>query len=210
MTQSRAIATRQSIIDAAVSLFLQRGYGDTTLSDITKTAGVTTGAFYHHFDSKQAVADGITAQGWPKAVEILERTLHAPSPGLENVITMTFALSALLQRDPVARVANQLNQAFGEFNQAGRDQFQQRASTFIAKIADVLGSADLDPAVTPEQVGNLVWINIHGCYLLSDALGGDVFARLALSWKVMLDSIAPPDERHYFELFVKRIAAQYD
>lgn len=45
MAQSRAEATRQRIIDAAVILFAENGYADTGLNDITAAAKVTTGAF---------------------------------------------------------------------------------------------------------------------------------------------------------------------
>ena len=138
MAQSRALATRQGIIDAAVDLFAAHGYGETSLTDITKTAKVTAGAFYYHFASKQAVADAIIEQGWPKAVEILTRTLDSRGPGLEKVITMTFEISALLDRDRVASVSNKLNQAFGELSVAGREGYRRRAETFITRVADVL------------------------------------------------------------------------
>ena len=73
MAQSRAEATRQRIIDAAVILFAENGYADTGLNDITAAAKVTTGAFYYHFASKESVANAIIREGWPKAVEVLER-----------------------------------------------------------------------------------------------------------------------------------------
>lgn len=209
MPQSRALATRQGIIDAAVDLFAAHGYGETSLTDITKTAKVTAGAFYYHFASKQAVADAIIEQGWPKAVEILTRTLDSRGPGLEKVITMTFEISALLDRDRVASVSNKLNQAFGELSVAGREGYRRRAETFITRVADVLQRSDLRNDITPEQVGSLVWINLHGCNLLSDALGDSVFTRLGLSWQVMLASVAPEESQHYFAQFLKRTLAEY-
>ena len=47
--------TRQRILDAALELFAQRGFTATSVQDIVERAGLTKGAFYHHFDSKQAV-----------------------------------------------------------------------------------------------------------------------------------------------------------
>ena len=45
--------TRQALIDSALALFGQKGYAVTSVQEITEAAGVTKGAFYHHFESKQ-------------------------------------------------------------------------------------------------------------------------------------------------------------
>lgn len=209
MPQERALATRQTIIDAAVDLFAANGYAETSLADITKRAAVTTGAFYYHFESKKSVADAIIEQGWPKAVRILDQTLNSRSPGLEKVISMTFEISSLLEHDPVARVSNTLNQAFGELSAEGRAGYRARARTFTARVADCLQSSDLRDDITPEEVGSLVWINLHGSVLLADAMGDSVFSRLGLSWKVMLASVAPEESRDYFAHFLKRVLSQY-
>jgi TetR/AcrR family transcriptional regulator, cholesterol catabolism regulator len=47
--------TREAIIAAAVTLFAERGFAATSVQDIVAQAGVTKGAFYHHFDSKNSV-----------------------------------------------------------------------------------------------------------------------------------------------------------
>ncbi len=57
--QARAEATRKKIIDTAVELFIDLGYGETGLAEILQRADVTKGAFYYHFDSKEAVAAAI-------------------------------------------------------------------------------------------------------------------------------------------------------
>jgi TetR/AcrR family transcriptional repressor of nem operon len=47
---------RQKLLDAALSLIRTRGYEATTVDDLCTTAGVTKGAFFHHFDSKESLA----------------------------------------------------------------------------------------------------------------------------------------------------------
>jgi TetR/AcrR family transcriptional repressor of nem operon len=44
---------RIRILEAAVSLIRTKGYGATTVDDLCEAAGVTKGAFFHHFKSKQ-------------------------------------------------------------------------------------------------------------------------------------------------------------
>ncbi len=58
MTQpatSKGEATRQHILEAALAAFRDRGFTNTTMRDIAKGAGMSLGAAYHYFDSKDAI-----------------------------------------------------------------------------------------------------------------------------------------------------------
>ena len=45
--------TRAAIVKAGLKLFGSRGYHGTSVGDVAKAAGITKGAFYHHFQSKE-------------------------------------------------------------------------------------------------------------------------------------------------------------
>ena len=53
--QQRSEETRHRILEAATHLFSKTGYDATGVAEICQTAGVSKGAFYHHFPTKQAV-----------------------------------------------------------------------------------------------------------------------------------------------------------
>ena len=53
--QHRSEETRNKIIEAANQLFSKTGYDATGVAEICQAAGVSKGAFYHHFPTKQAV-----------------------------------------------------------------------------------------------------------------------------------------------------------
>ncbi len=48
--------TRQKLLGAAISLIRAQGYAATSVDDICRAAGVTKGAFFHHFASKERLA----------------------------------------------------------------------------------------------------------------------------------------------------------
>jgi len=60
-TQSEA-QRRKQILDAARSVFGDKGYESATISDIVKRAGVAQGTFYLYFDSKKAVVVDLAQQ----------------------------------------------------------------------------------------------------------------------------------------------------
>lgn len=52
--------TVQKILDVSLKLFLEKGYEETTVLDIVNNlGGLTRGAFYHHFKSKEEVLDAL-------------------------------------------------------------------------------------------------------------------------------------------------------
>jgi AcrR family transcriptional regulator len=53
--QQRSEETRKAIIEAAEELFTQQGYTSAGVAEICDAAGVSKGAFYHHFATKQAI-----------------------------------------------------------------------------------------------------------------------------------------------------------
>src|SRR5438045_891072 len=55
-TSPRGRDTRHEILSVAKQLFSEFGYHHTGLSDIQAATGLTKGAFYHHFRSKEELA----------------------------------------------------------------------------------------------------------------------------------------------------------
>ena len=55
MMQQRSEETHNHLLEAATHLFSKTGYDATGVAEICQAAGVSKGAFYHHFPTKQAV-----------------------------------------------------------------------------------------------------------------------------------------------------------
>lgn len=53
--QTRSIETKARILKAAQELFSRSGYESASVAQICEKAGISKGAFYHHFSSKQSV-----------------------------------------------------------------------------------------------------------------------------------------------------------
>jgi AcrR family transcriptional regulator len=53
--EKKSEATRTRILDAALALFRERGFEQTTMREVAQAAGMAVGAAYYYFDSKQAI-----------------------------------------------------------------------------------------------------------------------------------------------------------
>jgi AcrR family transcriptional regulator len=54
--------TRTRILDAALACFVESGYAQTTISRIRERSGVSNGALFHQFPTKEAIADALYAE----------------------------------------------------------------------------------------------------------------------------------------------------
>lgn len=80
--------TRQRILDAALACFIEDGYERTSTARIRERSGVSNGALFHHFHSKEAIADALYVdaissfqEGLWELVRSRPRTLRAALRG---------------------------------------------------------------------------------------------------------------------------------
>lgn len=71
-------ARREHILDAAERCFAQAGFHRTTMHDICRMAGVSPGALYVYFDSKEALIEGIVERDRSEFAEHLAELGEAP------------------------------------------------------------------------------------------------------------------------------------
>ena len=64
--------TVQKILDASLKLFLEKGFDKTSMNDIATTAGISKGAIYHHFQSKDAIIKAVTE----KKAQVIKETMN--------------------------------------------------------------------------------------------------------------------------------------
>lgn len=93
-------ATRAALLEAATTLFFERGFGGTTLEDVATAAQVTRGAVYHHFANKRDLFEAVLAA----LEEDAKRRVTAVTEGIDDPWESAFVgLDAFLEFccDPV-------------------------------------------------------------------------------------------------------------
>jgi AcrR family transcriptional regulator len=97
--------TRERIMEAALPCFLEEGYERTTIARIRECSGVSNGALFHHFPSKEAIADALYVEamasfqaGLQELIRRKPRTLRAAVRG-----TITHQLRWIEEHAELAR-----------------------------------------------------------------------------------------------------------
>jgi AcrR family transcriptional regulator len=95
--QLRSTETQERILSAAETAFASQGYDGTSVSAICEAAGVSKGAFYHHFDSKQAVFLQLLDR-WLASMDNTMSLMSESSAAVpERVLAMSGVFGQLLQ-----------------------------------------------------------------------------------------------------------------
>lgn len=85
LRERRTAETRKIILDAAARLFASRGYGQTSVDAVIAEAGLSKGAFYHHFASKEALLAALLDDRQRRCAEQMQGAV-APAASLREAI----------------------------------------------------------------------------------------------------------------------------
>ena len=93
--QQRSEETKGRILQAAQQAFAGGGYDATSVAEICRTAGVSKGAFYHHFPAKQAVFLALL-ENWLAALDTQMALLLDGSDSVAQGLVRTAGLTGMV------------------------------------------------------------------------------------------------------------------
>jgi AcrR family transcriptional regulator len=101
-------ATRAFILQAAAEVFAERGYGDATLAGLIARSGLTKGAFYFHFASKEQLALAVLEEKQRQWRETVQRRVMDKPRAIDQLLALGPAMVRLHREDPGAYSAPRL------------------------------------------------------------------------------------------------------
>ena len=186
--QDRAERTRNLILDAAAEAFEARGFVGASLSDILARAGVTKGALYFHFSSKEELAKELIEEQWN--IELPEQ--ESMTNPIQSIIDLSHQFCNSLCSNIRVRASNRL------VTESNFDRpYPQVYSRWVDIIHEFLkaaqGSGDLRQEWDPAEVASYIGGSVLGIQTMSGVLTNreDLRARLTDMWKISLPGLVP-------------------
>jgi AcrR family transcriptional regulator len=162
---SKGIATRQHVLDTALTLFRRQGFAGTTMRDIASAAGLSLGAAYHYFPSKDAIV--MAYYEWmQREHERLVEARRSPDADLKARMATLFATKLeLLRQDRklLGALFGNMGDPTHPLSVLGRQTADIRARSlaqFTALFADPAVADELRPLL-----GRLLWLAHLGIFL---------------------------------------------
>jgi len=130
-----AIVRKGELLDTAMRLFASKGYDNTSISDVIAAVGVSKGAFYHHFTSKEELLAGLAVRYAAQAARRAQSVLDDQS--LDAFERLSIFLSRM--RQSKLEDAAELHAAFAPVFRAENVQlYQQTQAAVNAVVAPML------------------------------------------------------------------------
>ncbi|MFB7257557.1 ScbR family autoregulator-binding transcription factor [Streptomyces nojiriensis] len=186
--QVRAIRTRLTILSAAAKIFEEHGYQAATISQILREAGVTKGALYFHFQSKEDLAQEVLA-GQDQRIMVPPRRSK-----VQEVVDVVMLHAHRLQTDPMVRAGVRLSmdQLAQELDRSG--PFLRWAEVGLELLQQAQAQGELLPHVVPAETANVIVGSFAGIQSMSQAICEyrDLVSRVSALMRHVLPSVVVP------------------
>jgi TetR/AcrR family transcriptional repressor of nem operon len=170
--------SRQKLLDAALTLIREKGYASTSVDDLCARAGVTKGAFFHHFKSKDAL--GVAAANhWSDITgDFFEAApYHKHSDPLDRVLGYVEFRKAILKGEVAeftCLVGTMVQEVYGtspDIRDACEASICGHAAKVEADIAEAMKRYGIRANWTAESLALHTQAVLQGAFILAKAKG---------------------------------------
>lgn len=172
----KAQVAKEKLLNAALSLIRERGFSGMTVDDLCARAGVTKGAFFHYFKSKDQLGVA-AAEHWSAVTRALfERApYHDPEDPLERVLAYIEFRRELLRGDIpefTCVVGTMVQDTYGQYpeiREACGASIFGHAGTLVDDIAQAMSQYGVVSDWTAESLAAHTQAVLQGAFILAKA-----------------------------------------
>lgn len=178
---------KDKLLEAALATIRAKGYAGTTVDELCAHAGVTKGAFFHHFESKEDLAVA-AADYWSKTTGELfaAAPYHLHSDPLDRVLGYIDFRRGLLKgeaQDFTCLVGTMVQEAYAtnpEIRSACNVSIRGHAATLEADIAEAKALYGAHGEWTAQSLALHTQAVLQGAFILAKATGGADVAKASV------------------------------
>lgn len=178
MTSTKRISARTKLLDATLATVRAKGFSATSIDELCKAAGVTKGALFHHFDSKEAL--GVAAADyWSETTGAMfaAAPYHAIEDPVERVLGYVELRKQLLdgeEAEYTCLVGTMVQEAYNSapaIRDACKTSIFGHAATLETDIQAAIDARGLTPDWTAKSLALHTQAVLQGAFILAKASG---------------------------------------
>ncbi|WP_433160921.1 TetR/AcrR family transcriptional regulator [Kribbella sp. CA-247076] len=180
VTEEHRLARRQQIVDAARRCVIEEGFHKTTMADVIRESGLSAGAVYGYFKSKEEIVAAIAEQALGTVDELFGKLLTSEQPlspfaaleaALEQVIAIAERPGGDVTRVGIQAWAEALHNPVILAIAQGKYSYLRSHFEEVARRGQADGT--VDPSVDPRHIAQAMFGVVPG-FVLQRLIMGDV------------------------------------
>lgn len=192
--QARAIETRERVLLGAAETFAAKGYEGASIADILNASGVTRGAMYFHFASKEALG---------RAIVVLQTrlvdgfTVGEGTPAAQQMIDLSLDFGRALQTDPLIRASVRMTTEGHGFDAEQRLTFDRWLDLARQLAEQAMAQGSIRDGWNAPQVAETLTAGVNGIQSSSliYANYADMLDRLHTFWSMLAPGLFTDEAR---------------
>ncbi|MDT2006790.1 TetR/AcrR family transcriptional regulator [Rhodococcus opacus] len=197
--QARAVATRAQIVRGAAEMFDKSGFEGASLGEITEASGMTKGAVYFHFRSKEDLARHIVAEQHRISISAVEAIAAQEASALEQIVMLFHEMARQIVEDPIVRAGIRITLELSADDRGPAGPYLDWIAACQALATRAVAEGDLRGTIDPPTFARFVIGAFTGVQTVSQVLAHrtDLEQRVDDMWMFLLPGLMPTD-RHQF------------
>jgi TetR/AcrR family transcriptional repressor of nem operon len=175
--------SKTKLLQAALHVIRSKGYSATRIEDVCEAAGLTKGSFFHHFDTKQALALA-AADYWIEGTGALfaSAPFHAPADPVDRLLAYVDFRKALLLGELadftclIGTMVQEIYDTHPAIREVCNRSISGHAATLIPDIEEAIRQRGIEPNWTAESLALYTQAAIQGAFILAKAKRGAAIA----------------------------------
>ena len=175
-------ATRERILATAERLVIENGFSATPVEKVIAESGSSKGAFFHHFDSKLALAQALVERYVAADLGQLHRALEAACAATDDPVDRLLGFLRIFEDEADALMAEQSSCLYlavlTERQLADEGTAEPITAAVIAwrdavatLITEAYARLDPAPAIDPDALADHLFVTFEGAFLLCRSTG---------------------------------------
>ncbi len=138
------------IVSAAMAVFAEKGFAAAKLDDIAKRAGVSKGAVYLYFETKEDIFRAVVERAISPNVGVIRAMAAAhPGPLADLLQSIAGVIGGLVETTPLGGVLKMVVGEARNFPEIARVWHDQLVSQALGAMAEAIGNAQARGEVRP-------------------------------------------------------------
>lgn len=137
--------TRRGLLEAALSLFAERGLYEPSIEDLTARADVGKGTFYQYFHSREALIAELVREGFARLASEMDALQASASPGTPAAVSILKAHECFFRQSPEYLLLFHQARGWMKMSRQNGQALRQAFDAYVSDLARRLSKTEGEP-----------------------------------------------------------------